>query len=102
MDSKNITIVDEICDLCLQSSSQMSWLIEPLTAGRARAFILQHILRNRLLSSVIRPAWVSRCLASPTSPARTASLMGVWTRSTSAGCWLRGVPLRATQTRPAT
>ena len=61
MDSKNSTIVDEICDLCLQSSSQMSWLIEPLTAGRARAFILQHILRNRLLSSVIRPAWVSRC-----------------------------------------
>lgn len=39
----------------------MSWLIEPLTLGRAQAFILQHILRNRLLSSVIRPAWVSRC-----------------------------------------
>lgn len=61
MDSKNSTIVDEICDLCLQSSSPMSWLIEPLTAGRARAFILQHIPRNRILSSVIRPAGVSRC-----------------------------------------
>ena len=61
MTSDNSTIVDEVCELCLQSSSQMSWLIEPLTPGRAQAFILQHILRNRLLSSVIRPAWVSRC-----------------------------------------
>ena len=61
MNSENAAIVDEVCDLCLQSSSEMSWLIEPLTPGRARAFILQHILRNRLLSAVIRPAWVSRC-----------------------------------------
>ena len=61
MNSQNAAIVDEVCDLCLQSSSEMSWLIEPLTPGRARAFILQHILRNRLLSAVIRPAWVSRC-----------------------------------------
>ncbi len=55
------SIVDEICQLCLDAGPQMSWLIEPLTPGRAQAFILQHILRNRLLSSVIRPAWVSRC-----------------------------------------
>ena len=61
MNSHNAAIVDEVCELCLQSSSEMSWLIEPLTPGRARAFILQHILRNRLLSAVIRPAWVSRC-----------------------------------------
>ena len=39
----------------------MRWLSEPLTPGLGKAFILQHILRNRLLSSVIRPAWVSRC-----------------------------------------
>ena len=55
------TIVDEICELCLEAAPQMSWLIEPLTPGRARAFVLQHILRNRLFSSVIRPAWFSRC-----------------------------------------
>ena len=55
------TIVDEICDLCLQSAPEMSWLIEPLTLGRARAYVLQHLLRNRLLSAVIRPAWLSRC-----------------------------------------
>lgn len=61
MNSEKAAIVDEVCDLCLRSSSEMSWLIEPLTPGRARAFILQHILRNRLLSAVIRPAWVSRC-----------------------------------------
>ena len=55
------TIVDEICQLCLDAAPAMSWLVEPLTLGRAQAFILQHILRNRLLSAVIRPAWVSRC-----------------------------------------
>jgi pyrroloquinoline quinone (PQQ) biosynthesis protein C len=59
--SENSAIVDEICELCLQSAGRMSWLVEPLTPGRARAFLLQHILRNRLLSAVIRPAWVSRC-----------------------------------------
>jgi pyrroloquinoline quinone (PQQ) biosynthesis protein C len=55
------TIIDQICELCIQSSKNMSWLVEPLTPGRARAFILQHVLRNRLFSAVIRPAWVSRC-----------------------------------------
>src|SRR5262245_18181208 len=59
--SGNSAIVDEICELCLRSAGKMSWLVEPLTPGRGRAFILQHILRNRLLSAVIRPAWVSRC-----------------------------------------
>jgi pyrroloquinoline quinone (PQQ) biosynthesis protein C len=61
MTSEMPTIVDEICDLCMQSAPEMSWLIEPLTPGRARAYVLQHILRNRLLSAVIRPAWLSRC-----------------------------------------
>src|SRR5262250_2970315 len=55
------TIIEQICELCIQSSKNMSWLVEPLTPGRARAFILQHVLRNRLFSAVIRPAWVSRC-----------------------------------------
>jgi len=55
------SIIDEICDRALALAPGMPWLVEPLTPGRGRAFILQHILRNRLLSSVIRPAWVSRC-----------------------------------------
>ena len=54
-------IIDELCELCLAESKNMSWLVEPLTLGRAQAYILQHIIRNRILSSVIRPAWLSRC-----------------------------------------
>jgi pyrroloquinoline quinone (PQQ) biosynthesis protein C len=60
-ESAGSAIVDEICALCLQSAERMSWLVEPLTPGRAKAYVLQHVLRNRLLSAVIRPAWVSRC-----------------------------------------
>jgi pyrroloquinoline quinone (PQQ) biosynthesis protein C len=55
------SIIDEICDYALQVAPEIPWLVEPLTPGRGRAYLLQHILRNRLLSSVIRPAWVSRC-----------------------------------------
>ena len=55
------TIVDEICEHALEVAPQVPWLVEPLTPGRGQAFILQHILRNRLFSAVIRPAWVSRC-----------------------------------------
>ncbi len=55
------SIIDEICDYALQVAPQIPWLVEPLTPGRGKAYLLQHILRNRLLSSVIRPAWVSRC-----------------------------------------
>jgi pyrroloquinoline quinone (PQQ) biosynthesis protein C len=55
------SVVDEICDYALQVAPEIPWLVEPLTPGRGRAYLLQHILRNRLLSSVIRPAWVSRC-----------------------------------------
>lgn len=54
-------IVDEICECALEIVPQVPWLVEPLTPGRGRAFILQHILRNRLFSAVIRPAWISRC-----------------------------------------
>ncbi|MEW6300872.1 MAG: iron-containing redox enzyme family protein [Thermodesulfobacteriota bacterium] len=55
------SIIDEICDYALRVAPEIPWLVEPLTPGRGRAYLLQHILRNRLLSSVIRPAWVSRC-----------------------------------------
>lgn len=54
-------IVDEICERALEIAPEVPWLVEPLTPGRGQAFILQHILRNRLFSAVIRPAWMSRC-----------------------------------------
>ena len=55
------TLVDEICDRALRIAPEVPWFVERLTHGRGQAFILQHILRNRLFSSVIRPAWMSRC-----------------------------------------
>lgn len=54
-------IVDEICERALEIAPEVPWLVEPLTPGRGQAFILQHILRNRLFSAVIRPSWISRC-----------------------------------------
>jgi pyrroloquinoline quinone (PQQ) biosynthesis protein C len=59
--SPSPSVIDEICDYALQVAPEIPWLAEPLTPGRGRAYLLQHILRNRSLSSVIRPAWVSRC-----------------------------------------
>jgi len=55
------SIIDEICDYSLKVAAEIPWLGEPLTRGRGHAYLLQHILRNRLLSSVMRPAWMSRC-----------------------------------------
>lgn len=59
--SPSPSVIDEICDYALRIAPEIPWLVEPLTPGRGKAYLLQHILRNRLLSSVIRPAWVSRC-----------------------------------------
>ena len=59
--SPALSIIDEICDYSLQVAAEISWLGEPLTRSRGRAYLLQHILRNRLFSSVMRPAWMSRC-----------------------------------------
>jgi pyrroloquinoline quinone (PQQ) biosynthesis protein C len=61
MPSNSPSVIDEICDYALQIADEIPWLSEPLTCGRGRAYLLQHILRNRLLSSVMRPAWMSRC-----------------------------------------
>src|SRR5829696_2699566 len=55
------TIIDEICDHSLKFAAEVPWLNEPLTRGRGKAYLLQHIPRNRLYSSVTRPAWISRC-----------------------------------------
>src|SRR5262245_18042473 len=59
--SPSPSVIDEICDYSLQVPVGIPWLSEPLTRGRGRAYLLQHILRKRLFSSVIRPAWMSRC-----------------------------------------
>lgn len=45
----------------LEAAATWRWCREPLTLGGARAFVLQHILRNRFYSAVMRPAWMSRC-----------------------------------------
>ena len=42
------SVIDEICDYALKVAPEIPWLVEPLTPGRGRAFLLQHILRNRL------------------------------------------------------
>jgi pyrroloquinoline quinone (PQQ) biosynthesis protein C len=55
------TLVDEIAEYTLKIGKEISWFRDPLTPGRGRVYLLQHILRNRLLSSVLRPAWMSRC-----------------------------------------
>ena len=55
------TLLDEIADCTLKVGREISWFCAPLTRGRGREYMLQHVLRNRLLSSVLRPAWMSRC-----------------------------------------
>lgn len=54
-------LIEDIVERALQVGREIGWYSEPLTKGRGRAYLLQHILRNRLLSSVLRPAWLSRC-----------------------------------------
>lgn len=55
------SVIDEICEYALTVAADIPWYSEPLTRGRGQAYLLQHIPRNRLLSSVMRPAWMSRC-----------------------------------------
>src|SRR5216683_5927856 len=55
------TLIDEIAEQTLSAGRTISWFCDPLTRGRGREYMLQHVLRNRLLSSVLRPAWMSRC-----------------------------------------
>jgi pyrroloquinoline quinone (PQQ) biosynthesis protein C len=58
---QTMSLIEEIADLALKTGQEISWFCAPLTPGRGRAYMLQHLLRNRLLSSVLRPAWMSRC-----------------------------------------
>jgi Iron-containing redox enzyme len=55
------TLINEIADYTLKVGREIGWFWDPLTRGRGREYLLQHVLRNRLLSSVLRPAWMSRC-----------------------------------------
>ena len=59
--AQKTSVIDEICTRALTLAEEMSWLVDPLTPGRGKAYILQHIPRNRLLSGTLRPAWVSHC-----------------------------------------
>jgi pyrroloquinoline quinone (PQQ) biosynthesis protein C len=54
-------IIDYVIHTTLDAARTWPWCLEPLTKGSARAFVLQHILRNRFYSAVMRPAWMSRC-----------------------------------------
>lgn len=54
-------IVDRIAERCMESASLWPWLHGTLTVGMVQAWMIQHSIRNRLLSSRYRPAWMSRC-----------------------------------------
>jgi len=54
-------IIEHIAARCMESASSWPWLHGPLTVGMVQAWMLQHSIRNRLLSSRYRPAWMSRC-----------------------------------------
>lgn len=54
-------ILDYIASESLIAARDWPWVLAPLTHASGRAFILQHVLRNRFFSSVMRPAWLSRC-----------------------------------------
>lgn len=54
-------IVEHIAARCMESASLWPWLHGTLTVGMVQAWMLQHSIRNRLLSSRYRPAWISRC-----------------------------------------
>jgi len=55
------TLIDDIAQYTLEVGREISWFRDPMTPARGRMYLLQHILRNRLLSSMLRPAWMSRC-----------------------------------------
>lgn len=60
-DRRARTLIDDIAQYTIEAGREISWFRDPLTPERGRMYLLQHILRNRLLSSVLRPAWMSRC-----------------------------------------
>lgn len=53
--------LSDIATAALDAAKTWPWVLAPLTLPRGQAYILQHVLRNRFFSSVMRPAWMSRC-----------------------------------------
>jgi hypothetical protein len=53
--------LSDIASAALDAAKTWPWVLAPLTLPRGQAYILQHVLRNRFFSSVMRPAWMSRC-----------------------------------------
>lgn len=58
---QSIGVVDHIAAAALEAAKSWPWVLDPLTKAAGQAYILQHILRNRFFSAVMRPAWMSRC-----------------------------------------
>jgi pyrroloquinoline quinone (PQQ) biosynthesis protein C len=54
-------VVDDVAAASLAAAREWDWVTSELTLARAQAYVLQHILRNRFFSAVMRPAWMSRC-----------------------------------------
>lgn len=56
-----ISVVDTIAAAAVDAAKTWPWVCDSLTKASGQAYILQHILRNRFFSAVMRPAWMSRC-----------------------------------------
>lgn len=54
-------VVDYVASASLTAARDWDWVTAELTMARGQAYVLQHILRNRFFSAVMRPAWMSRC-----------------------------------------
>ena len=50
------TLIEDIADYTLKTGKEIGWFSDPFTPGRGRLYMLQHILRNRLLT----PSYVPR------------------------------------------
>ena len=60
MDAK-VEITNQIAETCVASANTWPWIKDQLTPGLAQAWLMQHGLRNIWFSSILRPAWMSRC-----------------------------------------
>ncbi len=58
---QSVRVIDIIAATALDAAKTWSWCMTPMTKASGQAYILQHILRNRFFSAVMRPAWMSRC-----------------------------------------
>ncbi len=45
----------------METALTWPWLHAKMTVGMARAWMIQHSIRNRQFSASYRPAWMSRC-----------------------------------------